>query len=255
MDDRIRMQRSAFPRGLSQSKTGHRFSVDSLLLASFARIRRKDRRGLDLGTGCGVVGLALLLLHPDQNLRITGLDIDPEMARHASINAERLGLQQHFNILNEDVSSYRTSNEPPHDFVSCNPPWRDPASGRLSPGPDKARARAELDAGLDAFASAASRALGARGRFFLLHTPDRLEAVLASCRAHGLAPKRLRLVHGHAEAPARALLLEAVRNGAPGLAVEPPLLLYRGPEPNAPHTGAALAFCPFLGCNRAAMKE
>ncbi|MDY0305603.1 MAG: hypothetical protein RBR18_04125 [Desulfovibrionaceae bacterium] len=65
------MQRSAFPRGLSQSNTGHRFSVDSLLLASFARIRRKDRRGLDLGTGCGVVGLALLLLHPDQNLRIT----------------------------------------------------------------------------------------------------------------------------------------------------------------------------------------
>lgn len=255
MDNCIRMQRLNFPRGLSQTIGGHRFSVDALLLAAFAGLRAKDRRGLDLGTGCGVVGLALLLSHPGQNLQITGLDSDPEMLRHASINAERLGFQQQFAIQNDDILSYAPESGPPYDFVSCNPPWREPGRGRLNPGPDRARARHEGPAGLTDFAAASRRSLKTRGRFFLVHLPERLPEILAVCSGHGLAPKRLRLVHGHGAARAKVLLLEAVKAGGPGLTVEPPLLLYSGPERGAALTPEALAFCPFLQCNRASHKE
>lgn len=255
MDNRIRMKRLDFPRGLSQPVGGHRFSVDALLLASFAGLRASERRGLDLGTGCGVVGLALLLLQDRETLHITGLDNDPEMLRHASINAERLGFQNQFEIQNDDILSYYPEAAAPYDFVSCNPPWREPGRGRLSPGPDRAHARHEGVAGLTDFAVVARRALKTRGRFFLVHLPERLPEILAVCSGHGLAPKRLRLVHGHGAARAKVLLLEAVKAGGPGLTVEPPLVLYSGPGRDAALTPEALAFCPFLQCNRARTKE
>jgi tRNA1Val (adenine37-N6)-methyltransferase len=61
----------------------------------------------------------------------------------------------------------------------------------------------------------------------------------------GLEPKRIKPVYGKAGEPAKIILVEARKNGGPGLAVEPPLTLYEGGK----LTGAALEYCPRLGCN------
>ena len=53
---------------------------------------------------------------------------------------------------------------------------------------------------------------------------ERLAELFAALQAHGMEPKRLQLVqHGPDKAPSAALL-EAVRQGRPGLAVLPTLL-------------------------------
>lgn len=249
MDSSIRMHRSEFPRGLAQPADGYRFSLDSLLLTCFARLRRDDRRGLDLGTGCGVVALGLLLRFPDQDLHLTGLELSSESACLARKNAEQLGFSQQFEVRDADVSSYDFSIEPPYDFVSCNPPFREPGRGKSSPSPGRTRARFETGSGLAGFLSAAARALRTRGRLFLVHLPERLPDLCAGLRQHGLEPKRLRLVHGRLDEPPRILLLEAVRAARPGLAVEPPLVLYSGPGRAQVLSSGALAFCPFLQCN------
>lgn len=249
MDQSIRIHRSNFPRGLSQLTEGYRFSIDSLLLAAFARLRRDDRRGLDLGTGCGVVALGLLLRFAGRDLRLTGLEQDPESAGLARENAERLGFSQQFDVRIADVSSYDFSAEAHYDFVSCNPPFREPGRGKANPAPEKARARFETGSGLAGFLAAAARALKTRGRLFLVHLPERLPALCEGLLRNGLEPKRLRLVHGRVEEPPRILLLEAVRAARPGLAVEPPLVLYSGPGAGQALSPAALAFCPFLQCN------
>ena len=44
----------------------------------------------------------------------------------------------------------------------------------------------------------------------------------------GMEPKRLRIVHQHATAPAGAVLVEGKKGGRPGLALLPPLLLRDG---------------------------
>jgi tRNA1(Val) A37 N6-methylase TrmN6 len=48
---------------LIQSRTGYRFSIDAILLSQFVTIRRGDRV-VDLGTGCGIIPLVLLLTRP-----------------------------------------------------------------------------------------------------------------------------------------------------------------------------------------------
>ena len=57
-----------------------------------------------------------------------------------------------------------------------------------------------------------------------MYRPERLAELFAALQAHGLEPKRLQLVqHGPDKAPSAALV-EAVRQGRPGLAVLPTLL-------------------------------
>ena len=78
----------------------------------------------------------------------------------------------------------------------------------------------ELTCTLDQLCAAAARLVKNGGRFALCHRPERLCDVLCTLRAHGLEPKRLKLVaHSPAHPPA-LLLVEAVKGGRPGLVVE-----------------------------------
>ena len=63
------------------------------------------------------------------------------------------------------------------------------------------------------------------GRFALVHRPERLADLFAALRGAGLEPKRLRLVQHGPDKPPSAALVEAVRQGRPGLEVLPALLL------------------------------
>jgi len=87
-----------------------------------------------------------------------------------------------------------------------------------------------------------------------IHLPEHLHRLLDGLGKVNLTPKRLRMVHPHVDKPARLLLLEARKEGNPGLLVEPPLSLYHREciDGEIVHhtTREALDFCPFLACNR-----
>src|SRR5438445_11149457 len=71
-----------------QPKNGYRFSIDSILLARFATARAGDRV-LELGAGCGVIGLLVAAVaHPRE---IIAIEIQPEMAELAGRNARANG--------------------------------------------------------------------------------------------------------------------------------------------------------------------
>lgn len=242
--------RALFPRGLAQPDF-FRFSLDSLLLASFARLPGGTRplAGLDLGAGCGVVGLALLLSQEKATpgrVRVTGVELDSDMAACAVSNVYSLGLEEQYEVMQADVSSYQHPKRV--DFVLANPPYRQEGTGRLSQGRARTRARFESGLGLEGFAAAAARCLKTKAPFFLVHLAERLDLVLACLAGRGLRPKRLRMVHGRADKPARLVLVEARPGSGPGLEAEPPLVLYKTGRARD-LTSEALAFCPFLECN------
>ena len=67
-----------------------------------------------------------------------------------------------------------------------------------------------------------SLSTGAESRLLV----ERLAALMAAAAAHGLEPKRMRMVQHTAQSAPSLLLLECRRGGKPGLSVEPPLLLH-----------------------------
>ena len=72
-----------------QSDSCFPLGQDSLLLASFATVRRGDRVW-DLG--CGAGALLLLLARRAEGLSLTGVELDPLSARTARDNLEGSGL-------------------------------------------------------------------------------------------------------------------------------------------------------------------
>jgi tRNA1Val (adenine37-N6)-methyltransferase len=243
--------RAYFPRGLAQPEGGYRFAVDSLLLACFARVKRRARAA-DLGCGCGVAGLGLLVRAPGAGMRLTGLDADAAMVAAAQENAVRLGLAGHFTAVRADVGRIREEGAPwaeSCDLAVCNPPYRELGRGRPSPKGDAMNAaRFESGAGLAGFIRAGGFVLKTGGALCLVGLAERLPETLSLLGEARLAPKRLRLVHGRLDAPAKIVLVEAVKNAGPGLKAEAPLILYEKGQGNR-ITPEALAFCPFLACN------
>lgn len=244
--------RTLFPRGLAQPEGGFRFSLDALLLAAFAA-RTPWSRDLDLGTGCGVVGLGLLLASSNPG-HIRGVDRDAAMVDAANANAGQLGLAARFSAacldLRERGHDWRDFAPPgSFDLVLANPPYRHERSGRQNPEQPRADARFENQASLQDFAQAARAACGAKDRLCLIHLAQRLHHVCSVLHAAGFALKRLMPVHSRAHEPAKLVLLEARKQGGEGLLLEPPLILYEGQGPATSMTRQALTFCPFLACN------
>jgi tRNA1Val (adenine37-N6)-methyltransferase len=239
--------RRNFPRGLSQPESGFRFSMDALLLAAFAGREQVRGRVLDLGTGCGVVGLKLALDHPD--FFGVGLDLNPDMLRHARENVRRLGFVDRFALLLADACGPQALGPESMDMVLCNPPYRDPGRGRTCPEGAKTLARFESRAGLADFVRAAAYLLRNRKSCYFIHLAERVDELLDLLRAAKLQPKEALFVHQRPSAAARLVLVRGLKNGGSGLAVLPPLFLHEGQGDGTRLSAAALSFCPSLACN------
>ena len=183
---------------------------DALALGEFATVRPRWRV-CDLGTGSGALLLLLARRAPD--LQLAGVEADPLAARTARDNLATNGLPGEIAL-----GDWREAPLPAgaFDLVVSNPPYFPPDSGR---GDDPARM--ELRGGLEELCAAARRLLRNGGRFALCHRPERLADVVCTLRACRLEPKRMRLVSHSPAHPPSLLLVEGVRLGRPGLAVEP----------------------------------
>ena len=79
---------------------------------------------------------------------------------------------------------------------------------------------------LDELADAAAALLRLRGRFCLIHHPNRLAELIVALKKRGMEPKRLRFVHSSHATEAKMVLIEAVKGGRTGLKVEKPSYIY-----------------------------
>ncbi|MFO7461378.1 MAG: methyltransferase [Desulfatiglandales bacterium] len=212
MDGRLR---------LIQSSKGYRFSVDALLLSRFVTTRKGDWV-VDLGAGCGIIGLMLLLARPPLD-HVVCLEIQAVLADQALRNASLNGFREKMSVILGDI------RHPPlaaavADVVVCNPPYRSARSGRINPDPQRAIARHEILVSLQDILSAAVRLLKPRGRIAMVYPAARLADLAVKLRAFALEPKKLRMLHPGPEEDAKLVFVEAMRGARGGLKILPPLL-------------------------------
>jgi len=211
MDGRLR---------LIQSRTGYRFSIDAILLSEFVLIKPGDIV-LDLGTGCGVIPLILLLTRPVRYA--LGMEIQSDMAYQAVRNASLNGFEHKMDIVRGDIR-YPPLKSSSVDVVVCNPPYRKIESGRVNPDQQKAIARHEILASIDDILETASRLLKAKGRLAIVYPVERLVDIVVRMRAYKLEPKRIRIVYPGPRSEAKFFLIEASLGGGGGLKILPPLM-------------------------------
>lgn len=215
-----------------QPKAGYRFSIDALLLASFVRLPFV-RRVADFGAGSGIVGMLLARQYPKASVAL--IELQEPLAALAAKNVKLNGLDERITVIMCDIREIRRGSMPDafrgpgtFDLVVSNPPFRRPRTGLISPQEEKAIARHETRLTLHDLAEAAAAALRPRGRLCLVYLPERLADLVTALRHVRLEPKRVRFVHSYASSAAKMVLVEAVRDGRPGLRVEPPCFVYEG---------------------------
>jgi tRNA1Val (adenine37-N6)-methyltransferase len=168
------------------------------------------------------------LAHRHTLLRVVGLEIQPALAGRALRGARLNGLHDRVKIIEGDLRRIGSLLPPAgFDLVLCNPPYREIGRGRLSPNPEIRQAKHELSATLPEVIAAIRYGLAPKGRACLIYHSSRLADLLARLRAERLEPKVLRPVHSFPGADAELVLVEARREGRPGLRVLDPLFVYQ----------------------------
>jgi tRNA1Val (adenine37-N6)-methyltransferase len=205
---------------LIQSKDGYRFSIDAVFLSEFVTIKPGDVV-VDLGTGCGVIPLILLLTKPVGYA--FGLEVQKELAHQAARNTVINGFKDKMSVILGDLKHLSISNRSA-DVVICNPPYRKVKSGRINPDMRRAIAKHELMASVDDILIAAKNILRKKGRLAMIYPAERLVGLVARMRRFTLEPKRIQINYPDLKSSAKLALIEASLGGRPGLEILPPLI-------------------------------
>ena len=189
-------------------------STDSMVLCRFIRLP-KHARVLDLGSGCGTLGL--LLCAGDPGCTVTGIELDNAAHLCTLENIRRNSLENRMESICGDLREV-SGLIPPGSYTCCvsNPPY-------FSAGPASHTAplaRREDFCRPEDLMKSASRVLKYGGDFYLVHKPERLAELICEASAYGLEAKRLGLVRHAPEAAVSMILLQLRKGGKPGLILE-----------------------------------
>jgi tRNA1Val (adenine37-N6)-methyltransferase len=207
-----------------QKRNGYRFSVDSILLADFAR-QRATGIIADLGTGSGVLPIVLSKSQAVRN--IIGIEIQDDLAQLALKNICFNQCDDRVRIIHADIRALKKDFEAgSFDTVISNPPFYAAHSGRLNPDDQRAISRHELFGTLADFIRVSQYLLKLSGKFLTIYPSSRAVDLIAAMRAAGLEPKILQFVHPKIDEPANLLLIEGIKGAGKEAKVLTPLVLY-----------------------------
>ena len=187
--------------------------TDSMLLADFCRLPRKARV-LDLGAGCGTLGL--LLCAKDAGCSVTGLELDEKAHQAAVENIRRNQLSRMESICMDLRDIPRNFASGSFDCCVSNPPYFSggPASRQLP------TARRNDTCSCTDLMKTAAYALKYGGDLFLVQKPEKLAELIARGSENQLETKRLTLIRHRENGPIALILMQFKKCGKPGMILE-----------------------------------
>lgn len=201
------------------------FGTDAVLLSNFVKVK-KNGHVVDLCTGSGIV--PILLSAKTGAKKITGIEIQSDIADMARRSVSYNKLDEKIDIINDDISNaLKYINNCSVDSVCVNPPYMKDTTAIKNPDLPMAIARHELLTDLETVINIASKLLKESGKFFMVHRPSRLSEIFASMRQNRIEPKRLRFIHPYIESKANLVLIEGAKGSGVWMDVEPPLVVYK----------------------------
>lgn len=222
---------------LRQPRTGYRAGLDAALLAAAVEARPEERV-IEAGCGAGAALLQAAWRWPQA--QFVGVERDGPALALARANITQNGLQDRVSVAAADVDhGVRGLGLGEFDAGFANPPFFDDPSHLRGPHP--ARRHAYIaDGGLQAWTRFLLQAVREGGAVVLIHRADRLADLLDLLGKSGGGGFRIRPVQPFADAPAKRILVRAVRGGRSPLVLLPPLVLHER-DGAAKHTPEAEA--------------
>ena len=221
---------------LFQLKDGYRYNSDSLFLWDFARKNcsfKASQSLLDVGCGCGILGL---LLARDFNCALSCIDIQPQNCELAQINARANDIKASI-ICADFFKDWESGNSRiPSNFdensripsqscqrnqiferIICNPPFYDFGGENKNAHKNTSRNASSFD--ISAFASKCSKRLAPKGELVLCYDARLVDRLLQALLEAGLKPIKLAFLHSKPSKPANVVLVVAKKGAKSPLCV------------------------------------
>ncbi len=157
---------------------------------------------------------------------IEGVEIQEEACIIANKNVNINQLDQQIKIVNQDIKDY-VKNVKNVDLVVCNPPFfKVDENSNLNESMYLQIARHEIKISLEEIVSNAAKILKYKGRFAIVHRPERLMDIIMYMKKYRIEPKRIQFVYPKKNKECNTILIEGMYQGKSGLTILPPLFAH-----------------------------
>ena len=208
-----------------QNKDGFCFGIDSILLSDFAKNIKKGARGLDLGTGTGII--ATLLCGKTELSEITGIEVQKEVYEMAKRSIQLNHLEDKFKLIQDNIlnlNHYFEKNT--FDAIVTNPPYKKKETGIQNEDTRKLISRHEIEANIEDFIKILKEKKKDKGEFYIVYRPERLVDLLSLMRKYKIEPKKIRFVYSNIYSISKLVLVQGIKNAKTFLKLEKNLYIY-----------------------------
>ena len=203
-----------------QRKDMFNFSLDTVLLANFCTTTKDVKKIVDFGTNNAAIPL---ILSRRTNKPIIGVEIQKEAVELAKKNITLNNLDDQIEIVHSDIKEF-VNDSIKVGLVVCNPPFfKVDEDSNLNDNEFLTIARHEIKINLEEIIKSAAKILDNRGKFAMVHRPQRMIEILNLMQKYDIEPKRIKFVYPKYNKESHILLVEGIYKGKKGLKIEPPL--------------------------------
>ncbi len=180
--------------------------ADSVILGSWVDIY-STKSVLDVGSGCGL--LSLMLAYRNNDLVITGVEINGNSLNDSLLNLASFNIPNQIKFVGIDFINF----EPEHKFelIISNPPYFSPTF--LSPSVERNLARIQVKLDLELLFAKSIQLLASNGRLAIVYPFHQLDMAIEKAIKSGLKLQQKLIVrHKPASKPKRVFLVFGVNS-------------------------------------------
>lgn len=207
-----------------QYEEAFKFSLDSILLAEFASIKKDDEKIMDFCTGNGVIPI---LLHFKYQKKVIGIEIQKEIYDLALDSVKINHMEDSISLICDSVmnlGNYFPGNN--FDIILCNPPYfKVQEDSHVNDNSFKKIARHEVTITLEEIICMASKFLKNKGKFYMVHVPERIDEIFVYANRYGMAVKELQFIFSNILDKPIIVLVTLVKGGRFGTKVYPSICI------------------------------